>query len=67
VLDGLFCQDTILDIQKHFTDTGGASDHIFGLFALIRKRPGCTTSRTGSSTRSSRAMPAEPCVSFMRP
>lgn len=38
VLDGLFDQDTILDIQEHFTDTGGASDHVFGLFALIGKR-----------------------------
>jgi hypothetical protein len=38
VLDGLFDQDTVLDIQEHFTDTGGASDHIFGLFALIGKR-----------------------------
>ncbi len=38
VLDGLFDQDTALDIQEHFTDTGGASDHVFGLFALIGKR-----------------------------
>ena len=38
VLDGLFDQDTILDIEEHFTDTGGASDHVFGLFALIGKR-----------------------------
>lgn len=38
VLDGLFDQDTILDIQEHFTDTGGASDHVFGLFAMIGKR-----------------------------
>lgn len=38
VLDGLFDQDTILDIQEHFTDTGGASDHVFGLFALAGKR-----------------------------
>jgi TnpA family transposase len=38
VLDGLFDQDTILDIQEHFTDTGGASDHVFGLFTLIGKR-----------------------------
>jgi len=38
VLDGLFDQDTILDIQEHFTDTGGASDHVFGLFALVGKR-----------------------------
>jgi hypothetical protein len=28
----------VLDIHEHFTDTGGASDHIFGLFALIGKR-----------------------------
>lgn len=27
----------MLDIQEHFT-TGGASDHVFGLFALIGKR-----------------------------
>lgn len=38
MLDGLFDQDTILDIQEHFTDTGGASDHVFGLFTLIGKR-----------------------------
>jgi TnpA family transposase len=38
VLDGLFDQDTVLDIQEHFTDTGGVSDHVFGLFALIGKR-----------------------------
>ncbi|MVA37960.1 Tn3 family transposase, partial [Agrobacterium vitis] len=38
VLDGLFDQDTVLDIHEHFTDTGGASDHIFELFALIGKR-----------------------------
>lgn len=38
VLDGLFDQETILDIQEHFTDTGGASDHVFGLFALVGKR-----------------------------
>jgi len=38
VLDGLFDQDTLLDIQEHFTDNGGASDHAFGLFALMGKR-----------------------------
>ncbi|ESZ10187.1 hypothetical protein X737_32305 [Mesorhizobium sp. L48C026A00] len=38
VLDGLFDQETILDIQEHFTDTGGATDHVFGLFALVGKR-----------------------------
>jgi TnpA family transposase len=38
VLDGLFDHDTILEIEEHFTDTGGASDHVFALFALIGKR-----------------------------
>jgi TnpA family transposase len=38
VLDGLFDHDTALDIREHFTDTGGASDHVFALFALIGKR-----------------------------
>lgn len=38
VLDGLFDHDTILDIEELFTDTGGASDHVFALFALIGKR-----------------------------
>jgi Tn3 transposase DDE domain len=35
VLDRLFDQDKVLDIQEHFTDTGGASDHVFRLFASI--------------------------------
>ncbi|NBJ13943.1 Tn3 family transposase [Microvirga arsenatis] len=38
VLDGLFDHETELDIQEHFTDTGGASDHVFGLFALTGRR-----------------------------
>jgi TnpA family transposase len=38
VLDGLFDHETILEIDEHFTDTGGASDHVFALFALIGKR-----------------------------
>jgi hypothetical protein len=37
VLDGLFDHDTILEIEELFTDTGGASDHVFALFALIGK------------------------------
>jgi TnpA family transposase len=35
VLDGRFDHETLLDVDEHFTDTGGASDHVFGLFALI--------------------------------
>jgi TnpA family transposase len=38
VLDGLFDHETSFDIQEHFTDTGGASDHVFGLFALTGRR-----------------------------
>lgn len=38
VLDGLFDHDTRLDIEELFTDTGGASDHVFALFALIGRR-----------------------------
>ncbi|EHK53324.1 transposase Tn3 family protein [Mesorhizobium alhagi CCNWXJ12-2] len=39
VLDGLFRSGYgSSNIQEHFTDTGGASDHVFGLFALIGKR-----------------------------
>lgn len=38
MLDGLFDHDTILEIEELFTDTGGASDHVFALFCLIGKR-----------------------------
>src|SRR3546814_19992399 len=30
VLDGLPYQQTGLTIEEHYTDTGGASDHVFG-------------------------------------
>lgn len=38
VLDGIFDHETTLDIEEHFTDTGGASDHVFGLFSLLGRR-----------------------------
>jgi TnpA family transposase len=38
VLDGLFDHDGSLAIDEHYTDTGGASDHVFALFMLIGKR-----------------------------
>jgi TnpA family transposase len=38
VLDGLFDHEIALDIQEHFTDTRGASDHVFGHFALTGRR-----------------------------
>jgi TnpA family transposase len=60
VLDGLFDHETKLDIQEHFTDTGGA-DHVFGLFALTGRRfaPRLRNLKTGSSipSRSQRPIP----------
>ena len=38
VLDGLLNHDTSLDISEHFVDTGGSTDHVFALFALLGKR-----------------------------
>ena len=38
VLDGLFDDELKLDIDEHYTDTGGSSDHVFGLFALLGRR-----------------------------
>lgn len=38
VLDGLLDHETNLQIGEHYTDTGGASDHVFGLFPLLGKR-----------------------------
>lgn len=35
VLDGLLDHETNLQIGEHYTDTGGASDHVFGLFCLL--------------------------------
>jgi TnpA family transposase len=35
VLDGLLSHDTGLPIIEHYTDTGGATDHVFGLCALL--------------------------------
>jgi TnpA family transposase len=35
VLDGLLHHGTLLKIETHYTDTGGASDHVFALCALL--------------------------------
>ena len=35
VLDGLLRHGTSLQIEEHYTDTGGASDHVFGLSHLL--------------------------------
>src|SRR5208282_3974926 len=38
VLDGLYNHETVLSIDEHFTDTGGVTDHVFGMFALLGRR-----------------------------
>ena len=38
VLDGLYGHGGRLDIAEHYVDTGGASDHVFGLFAVLGRR-----------------------------
>src|SRR3546814_2421470 len=35
VLDGLTSHGTDLRIVKHYTDTGGATDHVFALCAML--------------------------------
>lgn len=35
VLDGLTSHGTDLDIHEHYTDTGGATDHVFALCAML--------------------------------
>lgn len=35
VLDGLLHHETSLAIREHYTDTGGVSDHVFGLCHLL--------------------------------
>jgi len=37
-LDGLYGHESKIEIDEHYVDTGGASEHIFGLFALAGKR-----------------------------
>jgi TnpA family transposase len=38
VLDGLLHHGTTLSIREHYTDTGGATDHVFALCALLGLR-----------------------------
>ncbi|MCA3585116.1 MAG: Tn3 family transposase [Methylocystis sp.] len=35
VLDGLLHHGTTLSVREHYTDTGGATDHVFALCALL--------------------------------
>src|SRR5271163_4856796 len=38
VLDGIYGHESRIEIDEHYVDTGGASDHVFSLFALGGKR-----------------------------
>src|SRR3546814_231269 len=38
VLDGLLYHQTGMTIEEHYTDTGGASDHVFGLMPFFGYR-----------------------------
>ena len=38
VLDGLYGHESRIEIDEHYVDTGGASDHVFSLFTLGGKR-----------------------------
>jgi TnpA family transposase len=38
VLDGLYGHESRFESEEHFADTGGANDHVFGLFSILDKR-----------------------------
>jgi TnpA family transposase len=38
VLDGLLHHGTTLELKEHYTDTGGANDHVFALCHLLGYR-----------------------------
>jgi len=38
VLDGIYGHESRIDIEEHYVDTGGVSDHLFSLFAIGGKR-----------------------------
>lgn len=38
VLDGLYGHESAIEVGEHYVDTGGASDHVFSLFAVVGKR-----------------------------
>lgn len=38
VLDGFYGQESRLELDEHYVDTGGANDHVFGMFSLLGKR-----------------------------
>ncbi|GAA3273465.1 hypothetical protein GCM10020258_50460 [Sphingomonas yabuuchiae] len=62
VLDGLTSHGTDLRIVEHYTDTGGATDHVFALCAMLGFRfcPRLRDFPTGGSRRSRRSRPIRP-------
>ncbi|MGF6227783.1 TnpA family transposase [Inquilinus ginsengisoli] len=38
VLDGIYGHESRIDIAEHYVDTGGATDHVFALFAVLGRR-----------------------------
>ena len=38
VLDGLYGHESRFESEEHFDDTGGANDHVFGMFSVLDKR-----------------------------
>jgi TnpA family transposase len=56
VLDGLTSHGTDLRIVEHYTDTGGATDHVFALCAMLdfASARACAIFRTGGLRRSRR-------------
>lgn len=38
VLDGLYGHESRFESEEHFVDTGGANDHVFGMFSVLDKR-----------------------------
>jgi TnpA family transposase len=62
VLDGLYGHESRIDIDEHYVDTGGASDHVFSLFALggSASPRGCAISRIGACTALKARMSTRP-------
>ena len=63
MLDGLLHHGTSLKIDTDYVDTGGVSDHVFNLCAMLGFRfcPRLRDSPTGSWPASSRDRLARPC------
>jgi hypothetical protein len=63
VLDGLLHHGTLLKIDTHYTDTGGASDHVSSSarYSASASARGCATCPNASSPASRRLPPIQIC------